>query len=716
MTPLPAPFRVNGTLVDPSLNRITPPSGDTVQVEPKIMQVLTVLAEHPQRLVTREELMQRVWSGVFVTDDALHRAIRELRRLFGDDAEAPQVIETIRKRGYRLIAPVEPADAGQVGPTEAVGTAGRAGTEQPGRAGWAVWARRGGTGRKGAIALAALIIAGVAVALWTASRPGSLQTEAHVRFTPLTSEPGNEIDPALSSSGRLAYVARGDDGRPHLFARAAADAPPVQITRGASSDFAPTWSPDESRLAFVRTDASSCAIWIAAADGREARVLAPCASTDEFRMSWSPDGTWLAVTAGRVSMRAPSHIETISIATGERRTISAPPPAHSGDWSPAFSPDGREIAFVRSISGSISDVFVAPAAGGQPHRVTADNADVLGVDWDADGRHLVFSSDRAGGISVWRVPSAGGEPSLLAGGGAKLKHPSVSRRSGLVAYEDWQYEINLREQPAVEDESQSSTPISPTGDRWNFHPQISPDGRHLVFQSTRSGQYELWLSDRDGSNARPLTRSGVYKSPARWSPDSRRLAFTTRRGGMTDLSVLDVATGAIRSLVTDSSAAVAPAWSADGASLYFGSLRSGSWQIWNAEASTGGVRQVTNDGGYAAIASPDGRWLYISRLDRPGLWRRPISGGPESLIVDRVLAEQWPNWGTYDRGVYFLTWPDAGDPCLAVVEDGSPAPRLLARLPDFAWSGIAVTRDASRVIYAHADRRASNIGSVQAVP
>src|SRR3954466_2190521 len=97
-------FRVCDRLVDPSLNRITI-AGRTVQVEPKIMQVLVALAERPGEVVTRAELMDRVWSGVFVTDHALHRAIRELRRLFGDDPDSPRAIETIRKRGYRLIAP-----------------------------------------------------------------------------------------------------------------------------------------------------------------------------------------------------------------------------------------------------------------------------------------------------------------------------------------------------------------------------------------------------------------------------------------------------------------------------------------------------------------------------------------------------------------------------------------------------------------------------------
>jgi DNA-binding winged helix-turn-helix (wHTH) protein len=102
-------FRLRGRLVDPSLNRVTS-DGLTVQVEPKIMHVLVTLADRPGEVVTRDELMACVWPGVFVTDDVLHRAIRELRRLFADDAEQPAVIETIRKRGYRLIAPIERID------------------------------------------------------------------------------------------------------------------------------------------------------------------------------------------------------------------------------------------------------------------------------------------------------------------------------------------------------------------------------------------------------------------------------------------------------------------------------------------------------------------------------------------------------------------------------------------------------------------------------
>jgi len=696
---MPPRFRLLDYVVDPALNRITTPSGQTVQVEPKIMDVLVALAEHAGEVVTRDELMQRVWNGVFVSDDALHRAIRELRRVFDDNADAPRAIETIRKRGYRLLPPVQRVGA----PGVAKEDARNGGSE-------AAAGSRGWRQRFAVATLIGAVAVGVAV-WWQLGRRATVQTEARVRFMPLTSDPGNEVDPALSAVGRLAFVAHAADGRLHVFTKTGPDAAAVQITRGNATDRAPAWSPDEARLAFVRIDDRGCSIQISAADGREARTVAPCTAADEFRMSWSPDGRFLAVTAGATTPRAPSHIELIDVHDGSRRRVTEPPSAYSGDSSPAFSPSGREIAFVRSISGSISDIFVAPSSGGQPRQVTTDYADVLGVDWEPDGRHLVFSSDRAGGISVWRVPVEGGEPALLAGGGAKLKHPTAARRAGIVAYEDWQYEINLREE-STRDDAQPSVPVSPTGDRWNFHPAISPDGTRLAFQSTRSGQYELWLAARDGSDPRPLTRSAIYKSAARWSPDGRHLVFTTRGKDGTSIVDLSVDEGSSRTVLVDAVGAAAPAWAADGRSIYFGSLRSGRWEIWNVDRATGATRQVTADGGYAAIESADGKWLYVARLDRRGLWRRPRDGGPETLVAERVLAEQWPNWGLYDRGVYYVTWPDEGDPCVAVVENGAASPRVLSRLPEYAWSGIALTRDASRVIFAHGDRRASNIGAL----
>jgi transcriptional activator of cad operon len=99
-------FRVGTWLVQPNLNTVSR-NGTSVRLEPKVMGVLVCLASQPAEPVPKEVILKTVWPDTFVTEDVLTRSISELRRTFDDDARAPHFIETIPKRGYRLIAALE---------------------------------------------------------------------------------------------------------------------------------------------------------------------------------------------------------------------------------------------------------------------------------------------------------------------------------------------------------------------------------------------------------------------------------------------------------------------------------------------------------------------------------------------------------------------------------------------------------------------------------
>jgi TolB-like protein/DNA-binding winged helix-turn-helix (wHTH) protein/Tfp pilus assembly protein PilF len=102
-------LQIGPWLVDPSLNTVSR-NGESIHLEPKVMGVLVCLADHPGETLGKEKLLQTLWPDTFVTDDVLTRSISELRRVFEDNAKEPRVIQTIPKRGYRLIAPVLPAN------------------------------------------------------------------------------------------------------------------------------------------------------------------------------------------------------------------------------------------------------------------------------------------------------------------------------------------------------------------------------------------------------------------------------------------------------------------------------------------------------------------------------------------------------------------------------------------------------------------------------
>ena len=108
--PVEIRFRIADWDVYPERNRLVR-AGKSFDIEPKMMIVLSALARNPGAVVSRDDLQRVGWSDAFVTDDALNRCINQLRRVFEDDARAPRYIETISKRGYCLIAPVERLDA-----------------------------------------------------------------------------------------------------------------------------------------------------------------------------------------------------------------------------------------------------------------------------------------------------------------------------------------------------------------------------------------------------------------------------------------------------------------------------------------------------------------------------------------------------------------------------------------------------------------------------
>ena len=98
-------FRVGDWLVEPDLNRITQ-AEKIIQVEPKVLEVLVCLANHPGEVLPKDKIIPAVWPGTYVTDEVLTYSISELRKAFGDDARNPHIIQTIPRKGYRLIAPV----------------------------------------------------------------------------------------------------------------------------------------------------------------------------------------------------------------------------------------------------------------------------------------------------------------------------------------------------------------------------------------------------------------------------------------------------------------------------------------------------------------------------------------------------------------------------------------------------------------------------------
>ena len=136
---------------------------------------------------------------------------------------------------------------------------------------------------------------------------------------------------------------------------------PLRLTTDPAVDFSPKWSPDGSTIAFVRPTAEGLTVILIPALGGQERKLITfrrLRSTSGEMLSWSPDSKWLAVMGS--SDNGPFKIWLVSVETGESRALTHPPANMTGDFNPAFSPDGLSLAFSRSPGLSVASICVLP--------------------------------------------------------------------------------------------------------------------------------------------------------------------------------------------------------------------------------------------------------------------------------------------------------------------------------------------------------------------
>jgi len=642
--------------------------GVRVKLQDQPFQILAMLLENPGELVTREDLRQRLWpSDTFVDfDHSLNSAVKKLRQALSDDPDVPRFVETVPRRGYRFIAPVQsgPRNGTSAGSTAQPETKAAENTDRgigsaevvrPSRApSWLVqhW-------KLGVAALAGFLLALALGAWFGVFRSSPPVVSAPVRVVPLMNTSGEDSRPSFSPDGNA--IAFSWDGEKHdrvdIYIKQIGTENSIQITQNFGNNFLPVWSPDGRYIAFAHREhgREGGGFYIVPALGGTPRKLldleenVPCGAL----LSWSRDGKRLAY-AYKGSAAEPCAIYALSMDTLESTRLTNPPSPSVGDYDGQFSPDGKSIAFVRDTK-DVQDIYTMPSAGGEPRRLTFDNRLLGGVAWMPDSKEILFSSNRGGSTwGLWRIPLAGGTPQRASVGADRAQSPVVSLKGNRLAYSDQSWNENIWRIP-VDAAHHGGKPERLIYSKLQEEgPQYSPDGKHIVFQSTRSGSFEIWRCDADGSHLAQLTSfNGPLTGTPRWSPDGTRISFDTRITPHANVYTISADGGPVRRFPNDSADDGVPNWSHDGKWLYFASDRTGVWQVWKMPVDGGPAVQVTKSGGFAAFESPDHAFLYYTKFDSGGIFRVPVNGGDEVKILDEPPAGGWGYFGVVSDGIYF---------------------------------------------------------------
>ena len=357
--------------------------------------------------------------------------------------------------------------------------------------------------------------------------------------------------------------------------------------------------------------------------------------------------------------------------------------------------------------------------------MTFDNTASPSPVWTPDSREILFLSTRSGEYNLWRVPAAGGTPVQVEAAGRDLRNLAISRQGNRLAWTQpiydrniWQIELADVASPSGEKQLplslKSAKPLI-SSTRADSNPEFSPDGQRIAFMSDRSGSSEIWVADSTGERPSQLTtfNRGALAGNPRWSPDGRQIVFEAHPAGSSDIYVISAEGGQPRRLTTDPAEDTVPAWSRDGNWIYFSSLRSGSHQIWRMPSAGGQAIQVTSQGGVDCMESPDSQFLYYTRVSRvPGIWRRPLAGGEEELVLDHHGAGYWRYWAVVKQGIYFATAQRPEQPLIEFFSfaTGRVTPvAVLEKGLDRGMTGLAVSSDGRRLIWSQVDQDSSDI-------
>ncbi len=699
------PFRLGEWLVLPSRNRLEREQG-AVQVELRVMTALVYLASRSGEVVSREDVQQAIWGETIVNDETLTRTISRLRSALDDDPRAFRYVETIFKRGYRLIASVEP-----------VAEASSRNLDCSSRAEPLTIRSRGFRLRN----LAVPVLMGIAclvtaLVVWPAKRDnGPISPATFWETIPVTTYFGDETSPAISPDGKqVAFSWNGEtDGREQVWVKDLESGEVAQITQSEFSVRLSAWSSDGTALIYHRANQEGYSQLVyrsLAADAPERVVFE--SKNRVVHLAWSPDDRKLALTL--LTDELPFlRLYLLDLESSELRLFCEAEEPLFAEFQPAFSPDGKWLAFIRKDRDGGQRIYLAPATGGEPVPITAARLFTEGMTWLPNNREIIFGAFGATRCQLLRVDIESGETKEIPLSSRDIGLPSAARRGGRMVWAEFEprtsiYRLDL---PMVDDNTKpvpivQSTEIVETA-------AISNDGTRLAYISRQSGSMQIWLSNFDGSGQRQLTDfKERYLHDLDWSPDDRRLIGTSCVEGGHSVCVIDAGTGAWRLIGDKFGDEGIPRWSADGEWIYYQIDRADEVQLWRIHADGSGAEKLLGQNPVFIGETADGRGFAFQKSGSDAVWYRPLSGDEEYVLLDENAVAGRSICGTHDEGLlYYRRTP--GSCIIGYLDLETAQSETLAELPFSMVRSFMLTPDRACVVFSVIEQWNSDIVMVE---
>jgi Tol biopolymer transport system component/DNA-binding winged helix-turn-helix (wHTH) protein len=680
-----------------------------VPINGKTFDLLLVLLENRDRLIRKDELMNRVWPDTAVDDNNLPRQMSFLRRALGQSPDEDDYVVTIPGHGYRFVAgvqeladlppelrhcrtvhvqgPSEPAAGIQEPPA---GVESSSDVRMPGvhtsdadpgssttpNGRWTIpWTL--------AIASCGVLAVAAAVAMLRPAEPAPQPRRALQRIT--YDEAALPRDAAWAPDGQWVVYASDRAGTGDLWKQRLGNPDPVRLTTSEAIVSQPQWSPVGDSIVF-RSERDGGGLYVVPAGGGVAHIV----SNFGYEPRWSPDGTLILFRRTVVIPNLPIFY-VVGLDGKPPRPVRPDVLGRFSALHAAWHPDGRRLSIWGTIrNGDVSFLTVPLDAGGatttkmSPH-VLQDLASVTAgrFVWAPSRRYIYFEGRAGDTQNVWRVTldpmtenwvdgperlttGAGQETKVaISPDGTRLVFTATSSRTRL-----WAFPLG----PASGRITGQPDPIS-HGSTGEVDFDASADGTEVAYRTVRAGRDELWeRSTVNGQQRLVLSSTSWRFTKPRWSPDGAKLAYSrvSTRDNSLAVAVLNTDGSGDRLLTRPDHVEMGVSdWSRDGRAI-LGPCRFSQSEHYSTclvavssanEAGDPSVRVIASDPRrnlHNQRFSPDQRWITFLAHDllsasTSTVYVMPTAGGAWRAITEGTWFDDKPRWGPDGRVLYFVS-------------------------------------------------------------
>jgi len=697
------PFRID------TRNRQLLRADEVVPLKAKAVETLLLLIESRGDVVEKDELMQRLWPDSFVEEANLTQNIYTLRKALGGD-----YIQTIPRRGYRFVAEVKEADDASEVIVIKERTRTRVSYEEEfepseqvdeGNSRYPRPLRPPETKRRFSLVWVVVALIGVfaaALAGWWFLRTRSAPF-ASVRLAKFTTT-GKALKVAVSPDGKYVAYVLAEAGQQSVWLRQMASGKELQIVPPRKTDvYGLTFTRDGNYVFYVSQEQNQLAILyqVPSLGGAPDKLIEDVDSPVTF----SPDGRQLAFI--RFSPGSSSITIANNDGTGERTLVStrandAVRIGPNGVLPPAWSPDGEMIACPVSINSTQWDqtVYGFRVKDGSGVQLTSNHWPALGrIEWAPDGKGLlatIIETEATPEQQVWFVPYPKGEARRIT--------------NDLMDYRDLGITADAKTLVTIQSEKKANLWIAPASDL--DHPTAltstsydglngiswTPDGR-IVYTSQINGEQNLWITDPNGAAKQLTAHAGFSEQPV-VSPEGRYIVFLSNRNGQEHLWRIDI-DGKHPMQLTHGQGDRQPTFTGDGRAIIF---RSGSpASLFRVSIDGGEPVPLTQRGGFDPNVSPDGKTIACGYRPAPAARNQiallGIEGGEPKMI------SEWPaefgriHWMPDGKGIAYAPRQDGlGNIWIQPLTGGAPAQLTHWNANPIFW--FDWSRDGKWLVYA----------------